>query len=149
MNKLHATLIAGILIGLVVGASVVLVANPVPPSNSDYRIGLVLATGGLGDKSINDLAYAGAVRARELLRASFDYVEPASEADFESFQTNFAKSVVYDLIVCVGFNQADALNKTAAIYPNQKFALIDGVVSQPNVASLTFKANERAFLAVR
>jgi basic membrane protein A len=48
--------------------------------------------------------------------------------------------------VCIGFDQADALNKTAADYPLQKFAIVDMAVDQPNVASLLFRANEGSFL---
>ena len=50
------------------------------------------------------------------------------------------------LIVCIGFDQADALTTVAAEYPDQNFAIVDMVVDAPNVASLTFAANEGSFL---
>jgi basic membrane protein A len=110
------------------------------------KIGLILARGGLGDKSFNDLAYAGMVRAKAELNITFTYSEPASIADYEDAQRGYASDGGYALIVCIGFEQADALNSTAAAYPNQKFAIVDMVVSQSNVASLLFKANEGSFL---
>jgi basic membrane protein A len=110
------------------------------------KIGLVLATGGLGDKSFNDISYAGVQRAKDELNITFDYAEPKAIAEYEGFQTNFAKTGDYALIICIGFDQADALNKTAAAYPKQNFAIVDMAVSQPNVASLLFKANEGSFL---
>jgi len=110
------------------------------------KIGLVLATGGRGDKSFNDIAYAGMARAKNELNITFDYVQPAAIADYESLQRGYASDGGYALIVCIGFDQADALNKTAAAYPNQKFAIVDMPVFQPNVASLLFKANEGSFL---
>jgi basic membrane protein A len=110
------------------------------------KIGLVLATGGRGDKSFNDIAYAGVERAKNELNITFDFAEPKAIAEYEGFQTNFAKTGEYALIICVGFDQADALNKTAAAYPQQNFAIVDMAVSQPNVASLLFKANEGSFL---
>ena len=146
MNKLYTGLLAGILIGLIVGAAVAWVAKPVPPTPVYNKIGIVLATGGLGDKSFNDLAYAGAVRARDELGIVFDYAETKAISEYEGFQTNFAKTGEYALIVCIGFDQADALNKTAQAYPNQNFAIVDMVVDLPNVASLLFKANEGSFL---
>jgi len=110
------------------------------------KVGLILATGGLGDKSFNDISYAGVVRARNELGIQFDYVEPKAIAEYEAFQTSFARTGEYAIIICIGYDQADALNKTAAAYPNQKFAIVDLVVDQPNVASLLFKANEGSFL---
>ena len=146
MNKLYTGLLAGILIGLIVGAAVAWVAKPVPPTPVYNKIGIVLATGGLGDKSFNDLAYAGAVRARDELGIVFDYAEKKAISEYEGFQTNFAKTGEYALIVCIGFDQGDALNKTAQAYPNQNFAIVDMVEDFPNVASLLFKANEGSFL---
>ncbi len=110
------------------------------------KVGLILATGGLGDKSFNDISYAGAVRARDELGIKFDYVEPKAIAEYEGFQRDFAKTGEYAIIVCIGFDQADALTKIAGEYPKQNFAIVDMVVDKPNVASLLFKANEGSFL---
>ncbi len=110
------------------------------------KIGLVMATGGLGDKSFNDISYAGVVQAKEELGIEFSYVEPKAIAEYEGFQRDFAKTGEYALIICIGFDQADALTKVAGEYPNQRFAIVDMVVDKPNVASLLFKANEGSFL---
>jgi basic membrane protein A len=187
MKQTYVMAIAGILIGLAVGAGIVWVAKPTPAPGPDWvsktdfdnlqnsynslqtdrnningnltaalaqlaaltkpiKIGLVLATGGLGDKSFNDIAYAGMLRAKTELNVTFDYVQPAAIAEYAGFQTGFASTGEYALIVCIGFDQADALNATATTYPNQNFAIVDMVVSLPNVASLVFKANEGSFL---
>jgi len=110
------------------------------------KIGLILATGGLGDKSFNDISFAGVKRAKEELGIEFDYVEPKAIAEYEGFQRDFAKAGEYVLIICVGFDQAEALDKIAGEYPDQNFAIVDMVVDKPNVASLLFKANEGSFL---
>lgn len=110
------------------------------------KVGLILATGGLGDKSFNDISYAGVQKAKTDLGILFDYVEPKAIAEYEGYQRDFAKSGEYVLIICVGFDQADALTKIAGEYPNQNFAIVDMVVDKPNVASLTFRANEASFL---
>ncbi len=113
---------------------------------SPKKIALVLATGGLGDKSFNDISYAGLVKAKSELGITFDYVQPKAIAEYEGFQRDFAKTGDYALIICIAFDQADALAKVATEYPNQKFAIVDMVVDKPNVASLTFRANEGSFL---
>ena len=110
------------------------------------KVGLILATGGLGDKSFNDACYTGVQVAKEELGILFDYVEPKAIAEYEGYQRDFAKSGEYILIICIGYDQADPLTKIANEYPNQNFALVDMVVDKPNVASLTFRANEGSFL---
>ncbi len=110
------------------------------------KVGLVLATGGLGDKSFNDISFAGCVRAQEELGVEFDYVEPTAIAEYEGYHRDFAMSGEYMLIICIGFDQADALATVATEYPDQNFAIVDMVVDAPNVASLTFAANEGSFL---
>ena len=110
------------------------------------KVGLILATGGLGDKSFNDISFAGVKKAEEELGIEFDYVEPKAIAEYEGFQRDFAKTGEYEIIICIGFDQADALNKIAGEYPDENFAIVDMVVERPNVASLLFKANEGSFL---
>jgi basic membrane protein A len=110
------------------------------------KVGLVMATGGLGDKSFNDISYAGVQMAEDKLGIEFDYVEPTAIAEYEGFQRDFADSGEYELIICIGFDQADALAVIADEYPDQKFAIVDMVVFMDNIASLVFRANEGSFL---
>ena len=56
------------------------------------KIGLICATGGLGDKSFNDIAFAGATQAKEEFNVEFDYVEPKAVAEYEGYQRDFAMS---------------------------------------------------------
>ena len=123
--------------------------------SADYpKIGLILATGGLGDKSFNDQAFKGANDACGKIAAQYgvtvedvlDYVEPAAIAEYAGFQLQFADAGIYDLIVCIGFDQAAPLEVTAADYPDQKFAIVDMVVFTDNVASLVVNDWESAFL---
>ena len=110
------------------------------------KVGLILATGGLGDKSFNDISFAGCQMAKDKLGVDFDYVEPNAIAEYEGFQRDFAMTGDYILIICIAFDQAEALSIVAAEYPEQNFALVDMVVNNTNVASLTFRANEGSFL---
>ena len=58
-----------------------------------------------------------------------------------------ASSGEYDLIICVGAEQVDALTNVATTYPDQKFALLDANSDLDNVASYSCKEQEGAFLA--
>jgi basic membrane protein A and related proteins len=51
-----------------------------------------------------------------------------------------------DPIVGIGFSQGSATEKVAKDFPKQKFAVIDAVVSLPNVQSIVFKEQEGSFL---
>lgn len=110
------------------------------------RVAIVFATGGLGDKSFNDAAFEGAERARDDFGWNFTYAEPTQISEYEGFLRDFSEALAYDLIISIGFDQADALNATAADFPNQKYAIVDMVVDQPNVASLVFDEHEGSAL---
>ncbi len=110
------------------------------------KVGLVLATGGLGDKSFNDISYAGCQKAKDELGVDFDYVETTAISEYEGYQRDFAMSGEYMLIICIGYDQAEGLAIVAEEFPDQNFVLIDMVVGNPNVASLTFRANEGSYL---
>lgn len=113
------------------------------------NIGMVYATGGLGDGSFNDQAQQGAIQAEEELDISFQEAQPDEVSQFSNFQQQFAESTDpnYDLVCCIGFLQADSLSETSGSYPDQNFMIVDSVVDGDNVASYTFKEHEGSYLA--
>ncbi|MBY0452541.1 MAG: BMP family ABC transporter substrate-binding protein, partial [Bdellovibrionaceae bacterium] len=52
----------------------------------------------------------------------------------------------YDLIIGIGFAQADAVKKVAGLNPQTQFAIVDGDVTAPNVRALLFEEHEGSFL---
>ncbi|MDY0062859.1 MAG: BMP family ABC transporter substrate-binding protein [Myxococcota bacterium] len=134
-------------------------SGPTPPrAAGDHpraRVGLVFDVGGRGDKSFNDAAYAGLVRAREELGVEVEYIEPGEGADRESALRIFA-SRGFALIFGVGFIFTDDLTELAREYPQTHFAGIDyalqlddqGRVIPPpaNVAALKFREEEGSCL---
>lgn len=147
MARNNTLLVVVLIIAILIIAGVVYVLMSAPPSEPVIKIGLITGTGGLGDKSFNDIAYAGALRAQEDFEIELDYSQPTAIAEYEGIQIDYAKTGEYSLIVCIGFDQDVSLSATATAYPDQKFVIVDGVVDKPNVASLLFKANEGSFLA--
>jgi nucleoside-binding protein len=119
-------------------------------SDAAADIGMIYATGGLGDDSFNDLAQAGAQRAEEELGITFDQSEPEAVSQFNSEQKGFAEGNK-DLIVTVGFQQAEALSENAVSYPDQNWMIIDSVVTNENdepldnVRNYLFAANQGSF----
>ena len=110
------------------------------------RIGMVTDVGGLGDRSFNDSAYAGLLAAKRSLHAEIAVLQSRSASDYQPNLTVLANKE-YDLIFAIGFLMAKDVNDVAARYPLRHFAIIDAVVDQPNVASVTFKEEDGSFLA--
>ena len=117
-------------------------------SDAAARIGMVYATGGLGDGSFNDQAQTGAVRAEEELSIAYEESQPDSTSEFATLQQQYAQSTdpAYDLVCCIGFLQADSLTDNASEYPDQQFMLVDSVVEADNVGSYIFREHEGSFL---
>ena len=114
---------------------------------SAKHVGIIFTEAGLGGNSFNDLALEGVKRAAEDFGITYDAVEPKSVSDEEIIQDEMASSGEYDLVICVGAEQVDALNNVAAAYPEQRFALLDASSDLENVASYSCKEQEGSFLA--
>nr|WP_224337188.1 BMP family protein [Haloprofundus halobius] len=114
--------------------------------SADVNVGMVYATGGLGDGSFNDQAQSGLRDAAEEYNVSSDDVQPEEVTEFQTYQQQFAQGGEYDLICCIGYLQEEALAGNAPDYPDQNFMIVDTVVEEPNVASYVFGENEGSFL---
>lgn len=110
------------------------------------KVALLLA-GYLGDKSFNDSANKGVKKAQEEFELEVKIMETDKAADWESNTMAMASSGEYDLILAVSAQYGDIFKEIAPQFPEQKFAIIDGVVDEPNVASAIFAQNEGSFLA--
>ncbi|WP_128478004.1 BMP family lipoprotein [Halorussus pelagicus] len=109
------------------------------------NVGMVYATGGLGDNSFNDMAHRGIQQAESEFGTTYKNSEPSSPSDVASLQRKFAQSGNYDLISCIGYVQASALKENADRFSDQKFMVVDTVVENDNVASYTFKEHQGSF----
>ena len=119
------------------------------------RVGLVFDVGGRGDKSFNDSAFAGLMRARDELGVAAEYIEPADGADRESALRIFA-SRGFDLVIGTGFIFTDDVTLLAEEYTDSQFACVDYALKigadgavvppPPNVAAIKFREQEGSFL---
>lgn len=110
------------------------------------RVGLVYDVGGRGDKSFNDAAYAGLSQAKSQLGVTTKDLSPNAGGTDREELLRLLASGGYNPIVTVGFSFADAVTKIAPQFPKTNFAIIDAVVAKPNVASLTFSAEQSSYL---
>ena len=86
---------------------------------ADTKVAAIFGIGGLGDQSYNDLVYEGLERAKEDLGVDFDYAEPKEVTDFEVIMRDMSDSGEYDTIICIAFDQLDALSKVCLLYTSR------------------------------
>lgn len=115
-------------------------------SAASIKIGMVTDVGGLGDKSFNDSAYRGLLRAKSELNAQISVLQSRAVSDYEPNLSTLAQQGDA-LVFAIGFLMHDSLNDVAPRFSKIHFAIIDSVVDQPNVTSVTFKEEESSFLA--
>lgn len=115
-------------------------------AKSDLKVGLIIATSGLGDKSINDQANAGLTKAASDFGIQTKLMQPTDASQFLNMEQTLAESG-YQMIINDSFDQADAVTKAADQYKDVQFVIIDTVVNKPNVLSATYATNECSFLA--
>lgn len=112
---------------------------------SRIHVGIVFDIGGKDDRSFNAAAWQGVRRAAHDMPIVLRDVEPGDPTSIEPAMRAFAERG-YDLIIGVGFAQTDIMREVAKDYPKLNFAIIDGVIDSPNVASLVFKEHEGSYL---
>jgi basic membrane protein A len=117
----------------------------------NIRVGIVFDIGGKNDRSFNAAAWEGVQRAERELNVCLYDVEPGNPTSIEPAMRAFAEKN-FDLVIGVGFAQGPIMQKVAVDYPNIKFAIVDGVITDKdgnplsNVASLVFREHEGSFL---
>ena len=116
------------------------------------KVGIVFDIGGKNDRSFNAAAWEGVKRAEKDLDMCLYDVEPGNPTSIEPAMRAFAEKN-FDLIIGVGFAQGPIMQKVALDYPNNKFAIVDGVIFEEdgktpvkNVASLVFREHEGSYL---
>jgi branched-chain amino acid transport system substrate-binding protein len=118
---------------------------PRPRVATTLKVGIVVNT--LED-DFNKGGLDGARKAAAEFGGEMEYQWARSAAEEEAYFNEYAASGQYSLIIAMGGTQTPALLKVAARYPWQKFALVDGdVTDQPNIVSLQFRDQESSFLA--
>ena len=114
---------------------------------AEKPVALIIAQGGLGDQSYNDLAHSGfkkaltedklegkAVESKDVVAQAADILRRASDAGF-------------GLIVDLEYSHGDALKTVAKDYPGTDYVILNQVQPGRNVASVLFQEQEGSYLA--
>ncbi|WP_017753818.1 BMP family lipoprotein [Calidifontibacillus oryziterrae] len=118
--------------------------------NQSISIAMVTDEGGIDDRSFNQSAWEG-IQAfgkkhnLEKGKGGYDYLQSNGPEDFKPNLNKLARNE-FDVIFATGFAFGEALTEIAQQFPEINFAVVDAVVEQPNVTSVTFKEHEGSFL---
>jgi len=115
-------------------------------AKTDLKAAIVTDTGGVDDKSFNQSAWEGLQRAQKELGIQAKYLESKTDADYiPNIETLVDDD--YDLIICIGYQLADALRTEAEANPDKKFAIVDDAsIELDNVACLMFEQAQASYL---
>lgn len=119
-------------------------------NDKTINVAVIYSVRGKGDKSRNDFAYEGLMRAKKDFGIEFkEIIQKVSILDAEDQIKFLAKSGKYDLIIGIPHETQMAIRNMAREYPEQKFAVayerLDSKI--PNVATILFREEEGGFLA--
>jgi len=109
-----------------------------------FKVAL-LTPGPVSDAGWNAAAFDGLQLIKQDLNADTALVQTQSPADFEDAMRDFA-SRDFDIVFAHGFEYTDAALRVGKLFPKTWFIVTSGSGSSANVASLTFKIEEAAYV---
>ena len=113
----------------------------------DKRAALIVAQGGLGDQSYNDLAYSGFQRAIEATGIEGRPVESEDVVAQAAEILRRASDAGFGLIVDLEYSHGEPMVEVAKDYPDTNYVILNQVREGGNVASVLFQEQEGSYLA--
>lgn len=116
---------------------------------SDFLACAVSDEGSWNDKSFNEAAYGGLLKAQEELGIEISDAESHTPEDFEPNLTAMVDAGC-DVIFGVGFNLVDPLHAAAKAHPDSKFVTVDGSLNDDSITNLKpvmYNTAESSYLA--
>jgi basic membrane protein A len=115
--------------------------------DSDARIALIIAQGGLGDRSYNDSAFAGLTLAAQEFGVEVVPIESSDPVGEGEQLLRAAAEAGFDLVITLEFSHFDPLARVAPDYPDTLFSIVNIIVDQPNIVSVMFDEHTGSYLA--
>ncbi|MBI2372887.1 MAG: BMP family ABC transporter substrate-binding protein [Deltaproteobacteria bacterium] len=120
------------------------------PAEKPGFAGIVFDVGGIDDKSFNEAAHKGLMRAKDELGIAVDFYQPSQPADRKTGLRRLVGKK-FEIVIGVGFIFTDELIALAKEFPERRFACID-MVEKPeaeiptNLVGLKFREEQGSFL---
>jgi len=133
---------------LLLGATLITACSHNQPSSGDagssFKVAL-LVPGPVSDAGWNAAAFDGLQLIKKELHASTALVQTQSPADFEDAMRDFAVRD-FEIVFAHGFEYTDTAIKVGKLFPKTWFIVTSGSASSTNVASITFKIEDAAYV---
>jgi basic membrane protein A and related proteins len=116
----------------------------------ELKVGLAYDTGGRGDRSFNDSAFAGVEAALAENKGDVSELSPNADASNRADLLTQLADDGYNPVIAVGFAYGDVIGEVAEQYPDTTFAIIDSSVAEigaDNLTGLLFAEEQGSFLA--
>jgi basic membrane protein A and related proteins len=110
-------------------------------------VALVIAQGGLGDQSYNDLAHEGFKRAIEATGLEGRPVESQDVVAQGAEILRRASDADFGLIVDLEYSHGEPMLEVAKDYPETNYVILNQVREGDNIASVLFQEQEGSYLA--
>ncbi|WP_226941777.1 BMP family lipoprotein [Pseudooceanicola spongiae] len=114
---------------------------------ADAPVALIIAQGGLGDQSYNDLANAGFERGVEAAGLTGRAVESKDVVAQASDILRRASDAGFGLILDLEYSHAQPIAEVAKDYPDTTFAIVNTVAEGDNIVSALFEEQQGSYLA--
>ena len=122
-------------------------ATPTAAKALNKKVAMVIAQGGLGDKSYNDLANTGLKRAERKFDFKGQRIQSADIVSQGEAILRQACQARFDLVVDLEFSTADALQKVAADCPRTQWTFLNLPLKKSNITGIVFAEHQGSYLA--
>jgi basic membrane protein A and related proteins len=138
-----------LLLPLSVSVLTLALALAAPPAEAAEKapVALIIAQGGLGDQSYNDLADKGFKAALAETKLEGREVESKDVIAQGENMLRRAADSGFGLVIDLEYSHGDALKTVAKDYPKVGFSILSQVIPGDNIASVMFKEQEGSYLA--
>jgi basic membrane protein A and related proteins len=117
------------------------------PASASDKAALVIAQGGLGDESYNDLALAGFTAATKENGIEGQPIESNDVVAQGEQILRRAATSGYGLVIDLEFSHGEVLPAIAESYPEVNWVFLNNEIDGPNIASILFAEHEGSYLA--
>jgi basic membrane protein A and related proteins len=112
-----------------------------------FQVAMVIAQGGLGDQSYNDLANEGLMRAESEFEFEARRIESEDIVSQGEAVLRQAGQAGFDLVIDLEFTTAESLERLAPEFPETQWTFMNLPVPGDNVTSFVFAEHQGSYLA--
>jgi basic membrane protein A len=117
------------------------------PTDRTFRVAMVIAQGGLGDQSYNDLADAGLKLAEADFPIEAQRIQSPDIVAQGQAVLQQAGQAGFDLVIDLEFSTADALAAIGPTFPETQWLIVNLPSSGPNITGYLFNEQDGSYLA--